>query len=412
MSRQIQIRRGTAAQHANFTGVIGEVTMDTTNKTLRVHDGVTQGGNEIVSLDKFYSYTTNCIIDILNDIKLELNQNGITLKSGSKFYVPQQDGSFVKNTVSTDVNISGGWGSRNEQQFLIRLSGGSWTVFPIQYCQSGDSVDTTRIRNDGFGIWYDTTHHLVKWTTDSGNTWSGGCSLPVAIVTETTNSNLITKIDQIFNGFGFIGSTVFALPGVKGLIPNGKKTDNTSKNTSWTTSSVVINTFSGTANEDVVFNGDTFGHGVYHLNHDNYLCNSNNTLIDSTVVGTLHITNGVIDSFVTKDVFKFFDYNDTDFIAHQMMPSDRYINLTLGATGSTYIAPADGYITLLKGSGATGEWAAMIHATSQLTIGVYPPSGMNGRLFMPVSKGDIITVNYTLSGTTGYFRFVYANGTK
>ena len=33
MSRQIQIRRGTAAEHENFTGAIGEITMDTTNKT-------------------------------------------------------------------------------------------------------------------------------------------------------------------------------------------------------------------------------------------------------------------------------------------------------------------------------------------------------------------------------------------
>ena len=44
MSRQIQIRRGTAAEHENFTGAIGEITMDTTNKTLRVHDGETAGG--------------------------------------------------------------------------------------------------------------------------------------------------------------------------------------------------------------------------------------------------------------------------------------------------------------------------------------------------------------------------------
>jgi len=44
MSRQIQIRRGTAAENDAFTGAIGEVTMDTTNKTLRVHDGETAGG--------------------------------------------------------------------------------------------------------------------------------------------------------------------------------------------------------------------------------------------------------------------------------------------------------------------------------------------------------------------------------
>ena len=32
MSRQIQIRRGTSAEHDNFTGAIGEITMDTTIK--------------------------------------------------------------------------------------------------------------------------------------------------------------------------------------------------------------------------------------------------------------------------------------------------------------------------------------------------------------------------------------------
>lgn len=44
MARAIQIRRGTAQQHADFTGKIGEVTMDTTNNTLRIHDGATVGG--------------------------------------------------------------------------------------------------------------------------------------------------------------------------------------------------------------------------------------------------------------------------------------------------------------------------------------------------------------------------------
>ncbi|MDR1207255.1 MAG: hypothetical protein LBK26_02475 [Rickettsiales bacterium] len=44
MSRQIQIRRGTASEHAGFTGAAGEITMDTTNKTLRLHDGETTGG--------------------------------------------------------------------------------------------------------------------------------------------------------------------------------------------------------------------------------------------------------------------------------------------------------------------------------------------------------------------------------
>ena len=47
MSRVVQIRRGTASEHDDFTGAIGEVTMDTDNKTLRVHDGETLGGTAL-----------------------------------------------------------------------------------------------------------------------------------------------------------------------------------------------------------------------------------------------------------------------------------------------------------------------------------------------------------------------------
>lgn len=51
MSRQIQIRRGSAAEHENFIGAIGEITMDTTNKILRVHDGETLGGIPMMRAD-------------------------------------------------------------------------------------------------------------------------------------------------------------------------------------------------------------------------------------------------------------------------------------------------------------------------------------------------------------------------
>ena len=50
MSTQIQYRRGTGVQNDAFTGALGEVTVDTTNKTLRVHDGVAVGGSNIATV--------------------------------------------------------------------------------------------------------------------------------------------------------------------------------------------------------------------------------------------------------------------------------------------------------------------------------------------------------------------------
>ena len=46
MAKQVQWRRGTATQNNAFTGADGEVTVDSTNKSLRVHDGAAAGGFE------------------------------------------------------------------------------------------------------------------------------------------------------------------------------------------------------------------------------------------------------------------------------------------------------------------------------------------------------------------------------
>lgn len=44
MSLAVQRRRGTTAEHASFTGLAGELTVDTDKKTVVVHDGSTVGG--------------------------------------------------------------------------------------------------------------------------------------------------------------------------------------------------------------------------------------------------------------------------------------------------------------------------------------------------------------------------------
>ena len=51
MSRQVQLRRGTAVQHQTFTGLVGELTMNTTNNSLRLHDNVLNGGHEMLKAD-------------------------------------------------------------------------------------------------------------------------------------------------------------------------------------------------------------------------------------------------------------------------------------------------------------------------------------------------------------------------
>ena len=123
-------------------------------------------------------------------------------------------------------------------------------------------------------------------------------------------------------------------------------------------------------------------------------------------------SNNKVEKLTPKLPICIVDANDTKFISNQAMPSNRYINLTLGSSGTTYTAPADGFYTLAKKAGAVGEYLYMINQSNNITSGMLAPNALYGRIFMPVSKGDVITINYTYSGDVAFFKFVYANGAK
>lgn len=44
MATQVQFRRGSSTENDAFTGALAEITVDTTNKVIRIHDGSTAGG--------------------------------------------------------------------------------------------------------------------------------------------------------------------------------------------------------------------------------------------------------------------------------------------------------------------------------------------------------------------------------
>jgi hypothetical protein len=51
MATQVQFRRGTTAQNDTFTGAVGELSIDTEVKSIRIHDGSTAGGFGIAKSD-------------------------------------------------------------------------------------------------------------------------------------------------------------------------------------------------------------------------------------------------------------------------------------------------------------------------------------------------------------------------
>lgn len=51
MAKQVQVRRGSTAEHASFTGAIGELTVDIDKDVVVVHDGTTAGGHPMMKQD-------------------------------------------------------------------------------------------------------------------------------------------------------------------------------------------------------------------------------------------------------------------------------------------------------------------------------------------------------------------------
>jgi len=94
------------------------------------------------------------------------------------------------------------------------------------------------------------------------------------------------------------------------------------------------------------------------------------------------------------------------------MPSDKYIDLTLGAAGSIYTAPADGWVIAQIYPAPAGA-RIQIQANNLLYgfIFVSPSNGSILRATMPVRKGQKYSVGYT-AGTFNLHRFIYAQGSE
>lgn len=283
-----------------------EVDTALSGKANKDMNNLTDTGKNIAN---WSSNVSNCITEIPQDIKLELNNGTLTLKAGSKVYVPNGAGVFNTITVSEDKTATNGWGSANVEQ-LVFLRGNSLHIFPKQYCFSGTTAPTSFFSSN-YATWYDTTNNVVKFTTNAGSTWESDISLPVGIIKETTG-DVISNIVQIFNGFGYIDSTVFVLPNVKYLVPNGRNADGTLNNTAVTITSVKTRTFTDTATTDWGLGSDQSinQNPQYTLGSDNYLYATNGTRVNVCAIGILSRTNGVISSMTAKTAFHAVDYSD------------------------------------------------------------------------------------------------------
>ena len=107
MARILQIRRGTTAQNDNFTGLAGEITMDTETKTLRVHDGETLGGVTLARADAIADASfdiTTVSDDFWTALFARMGATTPTLMSSRELPIPSGVSStYTFNTTRTPI---------------------------------------------------------------------------------------------------------------------------------------------------------------------------------------------------------------------------------------------------------------------------------------------------------------------
>lgn len=249
---------------------------------------------------------TNCITAIPQDIKLELVSGVLKLKAGSKVY----KANGVAVTISGDLVAQ--QGGTNTGAFAFYRSDNN-TVYTVT-ATSMFSGDTAPASPAITTTWLDMATKDVK--VYDGTQWVGGVSLPLC--TFDNQGGKVTAVGQIFNGMGYIGNSVYALPGVKGLIPNGFNADGSLNNAEFEVANVLITTNTGSTDKrNIVFNNGWMGHprqSYYNIEDNrNYRTNDDETgiIITTTIIAAaVEYVKGRVTSLTPKTVFHAVDYND------------------------------------------------------------------------------------------------------
>ena len=294
------------------------------------------------------SQITNCITEVPQNIKLELNDGVLTLKAGSKVIVPNGVGVFDEVITKTDKSITGYGSGTRQMVLLVRKSGGLDTAL-ITNTFSGTNAPLIN------SIYYNTTENKVDYYLE-GVAQGREYAFPVAIVTFT--DDVITSIDQIFNGIGYIGSTVWVDKGVKCLIPNGRNEDGTLKNIELTTTEIKLrnDATNATYKKFVLYQNKNLGLGngiiscksyadrntsvSYQLVEDiNQTYVVNRTYIEPLcVIADITCDGTKVTGLTPKNTFRAVDYNDA-VTKNTPHITETYVNGT-----SWYRVWSDGWI--------------------------------------------------------------------
>ena len=236
MATAIQRRRGTATQHSSFTGLAGEITIDTTNNTVRVHDGSTAGGHRLAKHSEITSLgegditaivagtgltgdatSGDATLNVVGGYGITANANDIELSNSDVRGLFSASGDLSYNSTSGAFSFTNDAGDIEGVTAGVGLSGGgtSGTVtlavdfseFSAVTPATGDSFAT--LDSDGSTEQRTTVDALATFMAGSGLNATNG----VLSISETGDISAVTAGAGLTGGGSSGAVTVNAVGG-------------------------------------------------------------------------------------------------------------------------------------------------------------------------------------------------------
>ena len=335
------------------------ITTITTQETTSKNNIITTGNEQVARIEATgnnydnltHKNITNCLLEVPQRIKYELADGTLTVKAGSIVIVPYgtedltaqytvgatfindnfkvyytqfEDGKFfvwaeLVNDLSSNYKSSTSEAGNRMVYLIFNLGTSSWYLQSekIEYCFSGTQGTTT---TGHYSLYYNANTNLCARYNSNAQVLANHspASLPCLVVYHNTSTGTMETVPQVFNGIGYIGSTVWVDKGVKGLIPNGRNTDGSLNNTETITTGVKTRTLNITGSGEyyVAFNPNITLTSVKTYSYDE---EKNKNLSDGTdwnacVLGRMQVADNKITSLNPKLPFRVADAQDIDGI--------------------------------------------------------------------------------------------------
>ena len=131
-------------------------------------------------------------------------------------------------------------------------------------------------------------------------------------------------------------------------------------------------------------------------------------------IGDTNINVSLVDTGkLTQEVANLIP-NNSSLIGGYSMPSNKYVDLALGANGSTYIAPANGWFYCQATNVGDRQFMRMLNVTYGTEISeataTNTMAGIGCGCILPIKKGEVMRFDYVINSC--WLRFVYAEGEK